>query len=398
MFSSNKKQKQPKSKMKDQQINPTRDNISTDDAPTLEKALKHLPNGRNFPKIGHSTQSEPAPASYPGSTSVNEAVPACAVQKCSVVELMATGELKINPESTRIYGATEMEGLRLSIKEQGIRIPLIVTRETREVLAGNTRLRIAKEIGMNEVPVILCEEPASEEAKTQIILESNIYRQKTREMKVQEYIEYKRIEIASRRKDKKPQGPVPNLEPAKSRDRAAQKVGESASSLDKGEAVVLAARKLRKQEKVEDADRLIDTLNNNGYDPARNLALAKGWIAEKESTRRQPKRAEPVIADTSDVAANGIIHSTAEPQREPDNVCETEEEICSLPTEERSVTPVTESEDLFGKQIGNLRAVRKFLEGSLVEQLTPAQRDVLGSEMGQIIRLASCKAIDVRVA
>jgi hypothetical protein len=98
------------------------------------------------------------------------------------------------------------------------------------------------------------------------------------------------------------------------------------------------------------------------------------------------------------VAANGIIHSTAEPQREPDNVCETEEEICSLPTEERSVTPVTESEDLFGKQIGNLRAVRKFLEGSLVEQLTPAQRDVLGSEMGQIIRLASCKAIDVRVA
>ena len=74
------------------------------------------------------------------------------------VEMVETTKIKINTEKDEIYAVDNaFEGLRLSIEHFGIKEPLIVEKESNVVIAGNRRLKVAQELGLNFIPVIFRE-------------------------------------------------------------------------------------------------------------------------------------------------------------------------------------------------------------------------------------------------
>lgn len=84
-----------------------------------------------------------------------------AVQGHDEVLLAKTTELKVHPQLAKLYGGgseTEFERLRDSIARQGIRVPLEVAARDVPVfggyvIAGGERLEVAKELGLETVPV-----------------------------------------------------------------------------------------------------------------------------------------------------------------------------------------------------------------------------------------------------
>jgi len=80
------------------------------------------------------------------------------VPQNETVEMVETSTIKINIEKDEIYAVDNaFEGLRLSIEHFGIKEPLIVEKESNVVIAGNRRLKVAQELGLNFIPVIFRE-------------------------------------------------------------------------------------------------------------------------------------------------------------------------------------------------------------------------------------------------
>jgi len=75
------------------------------------------------------------------------------------------------------FSASELDDLTASIKEHGILQPLIVTRcgDQYELIAGERRLRAARELGMTHVPAVV--RSASDQEKLELALIENIQRQ-----------------------------------------------------------------------------------------------------------------------------------------------------------------------------------------------------------------------------
>ncbi|MBI2484858.1 ParB/RepB/Spo0J family partition protein [Candidatus Uhrbacteria bacterium] len=75
------------------------------------------------------------------------------------------------------FSASEMDDLMVSIKEHGILQPLIVTRrgDGFELIAGERRLRAARDLGMAQVPAVV--RTASDQEKLELALIENIQRQ-----------------------------------------------------------------------------------------------------------------------------------------------------------------------------------------------------------------------------
>lgn len=74
---------------------------------------------------------------------------------------ISTDKLIENPETKKIYGVSEDSTLKLSISLLGILEPLIVFQvgdsDQYQIISGNRRLSVAKELGLNEVPVSVIE-------------------------------------------------------------------------------------------------------------------------------------------------------------------------------------------------------------------------------------------------
>lgn len=86
--------------------------------------------------------------------------------------------ISINPQQPRTnFSEVALNELAESIKQHGIIQPLIVTRrgENFELIAGERRLRSAKLLGLNEVPVIVREE--KEQKKLELALIENLQRE-----------------------------------------------------------------------------------------------------------------------------------------------------------------------------------------------------------------------------
>jgi DNA modification methylase len=74
------------------------------------------------------------------------------------VELVATSTININIEKDELYAVDKAyEGLKISIETFGIKEPLIIEKESNVVIAGNRRLKVAKELGLPIIPVIFRE-------------------------------------------------------------------------------------------------------------------------------------------------------------------------------------------------------------------------------------------------
>lgn len=210
------------------------------------------------------------------------------------VVMVKAGELKPNSESSRLYGADIPPTLLASIEDEGIQTPLTVDRETGQVIAGNTRLMIATKLGIPEVPVIYVDGNVAPLA----LVATNVAREKTVEMKVREFIIYEnqeKREAKTRRKSK-----VLTVGPKKSRDRAAAKVGLSASSLEMGREVVRALDGLEAKKDPDRANRLRAKLNEDGIKPAHELAISLGVIKSKFRSKADeaPKQKKEMRSDT----------------------------------------------------------------------------------------------------
>ncbi|MDD5294374.1 MAG: ParB/RepB/Spo0J family partition protein, partial [Patescibacteria group bacterium] len=88
------------------------------------------------------------------------------------------GRIEVNPMQPRSqFSDFNMDELVESIKEYGIIQPLIVTRagDKYELIAGERRLRAAKQVGLTKVPVIVRD--ASSQRKLEMALVENLQRE-----------------------------------------------------------------------------------------------------------------------------------------------------------------------------------------------------------------------------
>lgn len=101
-------------------------------------------------------------------------------------------DIRENPHQPRQhFSPSDLEDLIASIKEHGILQPLVVTRSNGEyeLIAGERRLRSARALGLETVPVIVRE--ANEQQKLELALIENIQRQDLNA--VEEAIAYKAL-------------------------------------------------------------------------------------------------------------------------------------------------------------------------------------------------------------
>ena len=204
------------------------------------------------------------------------------------VVMVKPDDLKPNTESTKVYGDEVCPALEASIADEGIQNPLVVDRSSKTVIDGNSRLRVAIKLTAEKIPLIPVifvdggNDPLA-------MVASNVAREKSLEVKVREfavYVEQEKKEAKLRRKMKLS---VPPVEPSKSRDRAAAKVGLSATHLEEGREIVNCIDNLL-VEGDERADRLREALNKRSVKRAQELAVEYGLINAKTEATTVPKK------------------------------------------------------------------------------------------------------------
>ncbi|MFA6364702.1 DNA methyltransferase [Methanoregula sp.] len=122
--------------------------------------------------------------------------------------------------------------LKESIERDGIQIPLIVWRNGNHliVLSGSNRLRIAKELGLKTVPVIIREFTSKDAAKLFAISDNLARRHLTTGQRAYLGLQYE--ELLAGHAGRPPKGDIlPNLAKLNARESAAKKAGVSHGSL-----------------------------------------------------------------------------------------------------------------------------------------------------------------------
>lgn len=206
------------------------------------------------------------------------------------VLMVRTAKLKPHPLHDKIYGkpqvAPDFEALRDSIKERGVMVPLIITRDN-IVISGRTRLFFATQQHIDEVPCQVFASTDPLEIETALI-HANRQREKTSEQKAREFKHLKRIEEerAKQRQEEaaikgnKARAGIPVKEnfpePAgQSRDLAAEQVGWSGRTAEKAAVVVEAIDEAEEEGDTEAAEELRETLNTKSVDAAFRKATGK---------------------------------------------------------------------------------------------------------------------------
>ncbi len=213
-------------------------------------------------------------------------------------------KLKTSEFSRETYGDAPSPSLVASIAAEGVLVPLLVNFKNQEVISGNTRLAVVKQLKKSTVPVIYINEddPLVIQEYT---LETNRHRERTPEQKVREFMAYKKIESA-RAKERQRTNKPPTDEPVqkctqadqgKAREKAAEKVGMSGVQLERGEKVLNAIATL-KAENGDQSKSLLDKLNksiNAAYRAAVDLGYidkpaAKIKAKSSADTTKRPKK------------------------------------------------------------------------------------------------------------
>ena len=311
--------------------------------------------------------------------------------------------LQANPLSESIYGNGMSDSLMASVREDGIQSPLVVCKDGLKVISGNTRLRVAKELGMAKVPVLFVEGELTSEEERNLVLSHNVAREKTNEMKVREYRCYLEIEKGQAKQRaaavKKGSVKVPNLAPAKSRDVAADKVGGTHSSLQTGLKVVEAIDRLTADGRVDEANRLRNVLNERGYSPAKNLAVMQRWLVEEKpkleinsKPAADSNPAPSAILEPSPTPAVGK-GTTTEPQDEPQEG----PELATERAQEAGVPRAIDSQvlDALLKAFDEIAA---FLSGEDVALLSEELKVRIGARLGTVNALAICEGITIKAS
>ena len=198
------------------------------------------------------------------------------------VEMRKIAELSPHPLNSEIYGDPNPDDdLKNSIQKNGILTPLIISGDGR-IISGHRRFSGAKEFGIEQVPVIIlpsCDDLDLEEK----LIVANIQRQKTKEQIAREYEKLKKIEGekskirmslagGDRKSEEYKRSPTQNsaepISKGESRKLASAKLGVSHDTAEKSLKVVKSADELKAEGKTEDAQKLLDTLNNKSVNSA----------------------------------------------------------------------------------------------------------------------------------
>jgi hypothetical protein len=152
-----------------------------------------------------------------------------------IVIRVAVSKIKPNPWGAEVgppLNDEDYRTLKASIRRGGIHIPLIVWRRGKQlvVLSGSNRLRIAKELGIKFVPVIVREFADQHAAKTFAVSDNLARRQMTTGQRAYLAYEYQQLigVGAGRRTDLQP---LSTLTKVNARQIAAEKAGVSAGSM-----------------------------------------------------------------------------------------------------------------------------------------------------------------------
>ncbi len=101
------------------------------------------------------------------------------------------GSLFPNPQNTKLFGNNEGKYAELleDIRERGIIVPLIV-KPDKTLLAGHSRLRVALELGLDNIPVQYVENTLTEQQEREFLIKDNLFR---RQLTSAEWIDLYRI-------------------------------------------------------------------------------------------------------------------------------------------------------------------------------------------------------------
>jgi len=168
-------------------------------------------------------------------------------------------ELQVHPENEEIYGDEDVRGLVADMQESGFkRENPLTTNTSGEVVKGNRRLKAAREVGIDEVPVVVKEYDSREEEIYALVMDNANQRERT---PPQKWREAQAIEdIVGEKKEKKRREKIsesrssettPNLESSNSTETA-QEVAEQVGVGSKN-----TYRKLKRvMEAAEDGDKV----------------------------------------------------------------------------------------------------------------------------------------------
>ncbi len=327
-----------------------------------------------------------------------EIPPDCDTSLAARIHWVEPDKLHLNTLSDKIYGRDIPVALLASITENDIQAPLIVAKLSMTVISGNTRLRVAQQLSKEKVPVIFVETDLTREEEQNLVLSHNVSRDKTNEMRAREFGCYLQIEkeLARQRAatGRIAASKVPNLAPTKSRTIAADKVGASHGSLETGLKVVTTIDRLVADGKGAEAERLRKVLNENGYSPAKNLAVNQRWLVEDK--RKVAKRSKSSALPAPDPLA------VLEPASIPDLLNAT-----SFEAQEAFEGGSDEAFEVGDRQDGNdsqeqyavfkaFEEIEAFLQGAEVFLLSEASKMKIGERIGKINSAAICAGITIK--
>ena len=234
------------------------------------------------------------------------------LEAAPLIQWRRLDQIKPHPLNEQIYGDLCPDNLIKSVKERGIHVPLIVTREN-ILISGKWRLTAARLAGLEEVPII--EKMTTDDDHHRLLLiECNNGRRKTTEHLIREYREIKRIEElrAPKRKGQRTdlRANSAGSPCGRARDLAAARVGHlSATTFEMGVTVVEILD--RKTEPVNDkfVKKVRETLNGKSVKGARDLLIEIGWLERPGADNPgNPTENEPALPLSDDEPA------TSEPQ------------------------------------------------------------------------------------
>ena len=194
-------------------------------------------------------------------------------------------DLSPHPLNAALYGDTCDAEFVESLASKGILTPLLITAEN-VIVSGHRRYYAALRLGMAHVPVVISDitdELEIEEA----LIEANRQRVKTNEQIGREYTKLKQIEMAKAERERSRKCSIAKTEsailckPSKDSNKvvqnsalsearyiAAKQLGISHGTAEKSVKVVAKIEELESAGKIEEAEKLRNTLNNKSVNSA----------------------------------------------------------------------------------------------------------------------------------
>ena len=249
------------------------------------------------------------------------------------IKEIPTSELKRHPLSDKIYTQKFSNPLLRSIMDHGILQPVLVAKSTMEVIAGNSRVEVARVLNLARVPVTFFDSTDAMEIR-QAVLESNQQRIKTPLQQLREYMEWLTIErtLGKARMSNRQTGSkeaTASDTNGKARDKAAAKIGMSGVNAEKGAAIVAIIDRLSADTRtLDDADVLTKLLNTGSINAARKKAVEMGHIKNKIPAANVIQK---TVITGGKEEQSALKHPTPQPQRHLDGATTSEVAVSEAP-------------------------------------------------------------------